>query len=64
MDYTALVRATVKNGYRLPLILDMVDGLHRHHINMKTDLSNAYHLIGNKEEDEYKSSFYTEYRHC
>lgn len=45
IDYQELNKATIKNRYPLPLILEMLERLHTTHILTKLDLGNAYHFI-------------------
>ena len=43
VDYRGLNKVTLKNRHPLPLILEMLDRLHRAKIFTKIDLRNAYH---------------------
>ena len=57
VDYRALNKITVKNGYPLPLIPQMLDRLHRAKVFTKIDLRNAYHQVRVREGDEWKTAF-------
>jgi len=61
VDYLALNKSTVENRYPLPLIGEMLDRLCGACIITKLDLQNAYHLIRNKQGDEYKRAFRIRY---
>jgi hypothetical protein len=49
------------NRYPLPLISELLDGVHQARIFTKLGLRNPYHLIGVKEGDEFKNVFQTHY---
>ena len=49
----------MKNRYPLPLILELLDRLHKAKVFTKLDLRNAYHQIRIKEGDEWKTAFRT-----
>ena len=57
VDYQGLNKITVKNRYPLPLILKMLDRLHKAKVFTKIDLRNAYHQVRVKEGDEWKTTF-------
>jgi len=61
VEYQTLNIHTVKNRYPLPLILKMLDRVHRDMIFTRLNLRNAYHLICIKEGNEYKTTFRTRY---
>ena len=57
VDYRGLNKVTVKNRFPVPLILEMLDRLHRAKVFTKIDLRNAYHQVRVKEGDEWKTAF-------
>ena len=57
VDYRGLNKVTVKNRLPLPLILEMLDRLHRAKVFTKIDLRNAYHQVRIREGDEWKTTF-------
>jgi len=48
---------TIKNGYLLPLIADILDGVGKRKVFMKLDLRWGYNNVRIKEEDEWKAVF-------
>ena len=58
-DYRHLNQWTVKNGYPLPLIADILDGVGKRKVFMKLDLRWGYNNIRIKEGDEWKAAFTT-----
>jgi len=58
-DYRHLNQWTVKNGYPLPLITDILDGVGKRKVFTKLDLRWGYNNIRIKEEDEWKAAFTT-----
>ena len=61
IDYRALNRLTVKNGYPLPLINDLLDQLSKAKYFSKIDLLMGYHQILVEERDVPKTAFRTKY---
>jgi len=49
----------IKNGYPLPLIADILDGVGKRKVFMKLDLRWGYNNIRIKERDEWKAAFTT-----
>jgi len=49
----------IKNGYPLPLIVDILDGVEKRKVFMKLDLRWGYNNVRIKEEDEWKAVFTT-----
>ena len=56
-DYRYLNEHTVRNNYRLPLILQLVDKLKGLQYFTKIDLQWRYNNIQNKEGNEWKAEF-------
>ena len=63
VDYRGLNKITVKNRYPLPLISGLFDQLSQAKIYTKIDLRRAYNLVRIKAGDEWKTAFWTRYRH-
>ena len=61
VDYRNLNRATVKNRYPLPLILELIDRLVGWTIFTKLDIRQAYHWVRMTLGHEYKMAFKTRY---
>jgi hypothetical protein len=61
VDYCALKKAMVKNGYPLPLISGMLGCVRKARIFKELNLCGAYNLVRIKEGDEYKKAFQTGY---
>ena len=59
IDYRGINQITVKNCYPLPLMNTAFDLLQGATIFTKLDLRNTYHLVRNKEGDEWKMAFNT-----
>ena len=59
IDYYGLNKVIEKNRYPLPLILGLLEQLGSAKIFTKIDLRDAYNLVKVKEEDEWKTIFYT-----
>ena len=57
VDYKALNAITIKNRSPLPLIPEMLDGLHTIKNFTKIDLKNAHHQVRVWEEDVWKIAF-------
>ena len=57
VDSKGLNKVTVKNRYPLPLILEMLDRLHKAKVFTKIYVCNAYHQVRVKEGDEWKTVF-------
>ena len=49
----------IKNGYPLPLIVDILDGVGKRKVFMKLDLRWRYNNVRIKEGDEWKVAFMT-----
>jgi len=58
-DYCHINQWTIKNGYPLPLIVDILDGVEKRKVFMKLDLRWGYNNVRIKEEDEWKAVFTT-----
>jgi len=58
-DYQHLNQWTIKNGYPLPLIADILDGVGKRKVFTKLDLRWRYNNIRIKEGDEWKTAFTT-----
>jgi len=56
-DYQHINQWTIKNGYLLPLIVDILDGVGKRKVFTKLDLRWRYNNIRIKEEDEWKAAF-------
>lgn len=63
VDYRGLNRVTLKNRYPLPLIGELMDRLRGARWFSRIDLRDAYHRIGIKESDRWKTAFRTRYGH-
>jgi len=61
-DYRHLNQWIVKNGYPLPLIVDILDGVGKRKVFTKLDLRWRYNNIRIKEGDEWKAAFMTHIR--
>ncbi|KAJ1193659.1 hypothetical protein NDU88_002955 [Pleurodeles waltl] len=61
IDYRGLNKVTIKNKYPLPLIPVLLEQVKRAKIYTKLDLRGAYHLVGMREGDEWKTAFKTRY---
>src|SRR5882757_3612264 len=58
-DYRALNAKTVKNGYPLPLISDLINQLRGAQYFTKLDVWWGYNNVRIKEGDEWKAAFHT-----
>ena len=58
-DYQHINQWTVKNGYPLPLIADILDGVGKRKVFTKLDLRWGYNNIRIKEGDKWKAAFTT-----
>jgi len=58
-DYRHINQWTVKNGYPLPLIVDILDGVGKRKVFTKLDLRWGYNNVRIKEGDEWKAAFTT-----
>jgi len=56
-DYRHINQWTVKNGYPLPLITDILDGVGKRKVFTKLDLRWGYNNVRIKEGDEWKAAF-------
>jgi len=56
-DYRHINQWTVKNGYLLPLIVDILDGVGKRKVFTKLDLRWGYNNVRIKEGDEWKAAF-------
>ena len=63
VDYWQLNNITIKNRYPLPLIKELKDHLHKAKYFTKLDLRDRYYLVRIKEGEEWKTVFWTRYRH-
>ena len=63
MDYLGLNNLMIKNRYSLPLIGESLDPLGRAKRFIQLNLTNAYHCMRIKEDDEWKTVFQTRYGH-
>ena len=61
-DYHHINQWTVKNGYPLPLIADILDGVGKRKVFTKLDLRWGYNNVQIKEGDEWKAAFTTHIR--
>jgi len=59
VDYSALNKAILNNGYPAPLISEMLDRLYAVPINTKLFFSNAHHLVRINIGDKYVITFHT-----
>jgi len=58
-DYRHINQWTIKNGYPLPLIADILDGVGKRKVFTKLDLRWGYNNVRIKEGDEWKVAFTT-----
>jgi len=58
-DYRHINQWTIKNGYPLPLITDILDGVKKRKVFTKLDLRWGYNNVRIKEGDEWKAIFTT-----
>jgi len=58
-DYRHINQWTIKNGYLLPLIADILDGVGKRKEFTKLDLRWGYNNVRIKEGDEWKAAFTT-----
>jgi len=58
-DYQHINQWTIKNGYPLPLIADILDGVGKRKVFTKLDLRWGYNNVRIKERDEWKAAFTT-----
>jgi len=56
-NYRHINQWMVKNGYPLPLIADILDGVGKRKVFMKLDLRWGYNNVRIKEGDEWKAAF-------
>lgn len=63
VDYRGLNAITYKNRHPLPLISETLDRLGNAGVFSKMDLKDAYHRIGIKRSDRWKTAFRTRYGH-
>jgi len=63
IDYRQLNKVTIKNGYPLSRIDDLMDQLVGARVFSKIDLRSGYHQIKVKDEDMQKTAFKTRYGH-
>jgi len=56
-DYYHINQWTIKNGYPLPLIADILDGVGKRKVFTKLDLRWDYNNVWIKEGDEWKAAF-------
>jgi len=61
-DYQHVNQWTIKNGYPLSLIADILDGVGKRKVFMKLDLRWGYNNVRIKEGDEWKVAFTTHIR--
>ena len=58
-DYRYINQWTIKNGYPLPLIADILDGVGKRKVFTKLDLRWGYNNVRIKEGDKWKAAFTT-----
>jgi len=58
-DYQHINQWMIKNGYSLPLIADILDGVEKRKMFTKLDLRWGYNNVRIKEGDEWKTAFTT-----
>jgi len=58
-DYQHINQWTIENGYPLPLIADILDGVGKRKVFTKLDLRWEYNNVRIKEGDEWKAAFTT-----
>ena len=58
-DYRYINQWTIKNGYPLSLIVDILDGVGKRRVFTKLDLRWGYNNVRIKEGDEWKAAFTT-----
>ena len=63
VDYWVLNNFTINNQYLLPLIGESLDRIDQAKKFIQLDLTSAYHQIRIKEDDEWKTVFWTRYGH-
>ena len=63
VDYHGLNKATIRNGYALPLISSLLERINGAKFFTKIDLRGAYNLVWIQPEDEWKTTFRTPYGH-
>ena len=63
IDYKMLNSVTMKNKYPLPCIDDLFDKLQGACMFSKIDLRSRYHQLRIRDEDVYKITFHSRYRH-
>jgi len=61
-DYRHINQWTIKNGYPLPLIADILDGVGKRKVFTKLDLRWGYNNVRIKEGDKWKAAFTTHIR--
>ena len=63
VNYRGLNNLIIKNRYQLPLIGELLDRLWRVRQFTQLDLTNAYHQMRIRKEDEWKTGFRAQYGH-
>ena len=61
INFHGLNKITKKDCYPLPHISDLLHSLQKARFYTKIDLHHAYHLVGIREGDEWKTAFHTHY---
>jgi hypothetical protein len=61
VDYRAINKVTIPNGYPLPLMQELQDRVQGAQWFTKMDLKSGFHLIRIREGDEWKTAFRTRY---